>query len=338
MIFILKNKKQYIKTLLICMVMLEIVSISYSQLNIKSTTDSIKKTLSNTSNNSNNLKTYFTIADAFMDVDQYDSAQIWLNKIAETLPTKQPTVSNYFLSSRQAEVYYYNGLLRLGLQEGYRSLNIARALNDSLLLADAYNFIGLFYINLDSNETAIPNFKKGIAFLKQAPYSAQYLGLSMPHHLYGNLAEAFTKLSKYDTAIYYAKISLELAKQINWDRGIAIAQNNIGDNFLKLKLIDSAVFYYNASIVAATMGQEFDVEMLSYGGLSKAFQLSNNKILALDAIDKGLTIIKNHPIVNNLFTNQFYDDASFIYNSYNLQPQLATVLQQKKFITKVDKR
>ena len=329
MIFIIIHKVQYLKTLLICMAVLPILSISYSQLNVKSTTDSLKKTLKNTSNNNDNLKTYFTIADAFMDVDQYDSAQIWLNKIAETLPIKQPTVSNYFLSSRQAEVYYYNGLLRLGLQESYRSLNIARTLNDSLLLADAYNFIGLFYINLDSNETAIPNFKKGIAFLKQAPYSAQYLGLSKPHHLYGNLAEAFTKLSKYDTAIYYAKISLELAKQINWDRGIAVAQNNIGDNFLKLKLIDSAVFYYNASIVAARMGQEFDVEMLNYGGLSKAFQLSNNKALALNAIDNGLTIIKNHPIVNNLFTNQFYDDASFIYNSYNLQSQLASVLQQK---------
>lgn len=329
MILTIMCKKQYLNTLLFCKALLVVVSISYAQEGTTSTIDSLKKTLKHNVNINVNAKTYFTIADAFMDVDQYDSAQIWLNKIAETLPTKQASVSNYFLSSRQAEVYYYNGLLRLGLQESYRSLNIAKALHDSLLLADAYNFIGLFYINLDSNETAVPNFRKGIDFLKEPPLTTQYLGLSEPHHLYGNLAEAFTNLSKYDTAIYYAKRSLQLAKKINWNRGIAVAQNTIGDNFLKLKLVDSAIFYYNASIVAAQIGQDFDVEMLNYGGLSKAFQMSNNKALALKAVDNGLTIIKNHPIVNNLFTNQFYNDASFIYNSYNLHPQLASVLQQK---------
>ena len=215
MILTIMCKKQYLNTLLICKVMLVAVSISYAQERGTSTTDSLKKTLKNSSTINENVKTYFTIADAFMDVDQYDSAQIWLNKIAETLPTKHASVSNYFLSSRQAEVYYYNGLLRLGLQESYRSLKIAKTLNDSLLLADAYNFIGLFYINLDSNEIAVPNFRKGIAFLKETPPPTQYLGLSEPHHLYGNLAEAFTNLSKYETAILYAKKSLQLSKQSN---------------------------------------------------------------------------------------------------------------------------
>jgi len=329
MILTIICKKQYLNTLLFCKALLVIVSISYAQEGTTSTIDSLKKTLKHSANINENVKTYFTIADAFMDVDQYDSAQIWLNKIVEALPTKQASVSNYFLSSRQAEVYYYNGLLRLGLQESYRSLNIAKTLHDSLLLADAYNFIGLFYINLDSNETAVPNFRKGIDFLKEPPLTTQYLGLSEPHHLYGNLAEAFTNLRKYDTAIFYAKRSLQLAKQSNLNRGIAVAQNTIGDNYLKLKLIDSAIFYYNASIVAAEIGKDFDIEMLNYGGLSKAFQMTNNKELALKAVDNGLTIIKNYPIVNNLFTNQFYDDASFIYNSYNLLPQLASVLQQK---------
>jgi signal transduction histidine kinase len=329
MILTIICKKQYLNTLLFCKALLVIVSISYAQEGTTSTIDSLKKTLKHSANINENVKTYFTIADAFMDVDQYDSAQIWLNKIVEALPTKQASVSNYFLSSRQAEVYYYNGLLRLGLQESYRSLNIAKTLHDSLLLADAYNFIGLFYINLDSNETAVPNFRKGIDFLKEPPLTTQYLGLSEPHHLYGNLAEAFTNLRKYDTAIFYAKRSLQLAKQSNLNRGIAVAQNTIGDNYLKLKLIDSAIFYYNASIVAAEIGKDFDIEMLNYGGLSKAFQMTNNKELALKAVDNGLTIIKNYPIVSNLFTNQFYDDASFIYNSYNLLPQLASVLQQK---------
>jgi hypothetical protein len=95
------------------------------------------------------IKSCFFIADQFMDYEQYDSAQIWLNKIADRLPLKKPTLFNYYLSSRQEEVYYYNGLQRLGLQESERCMQIAKSLADSLLMADSYNFVGLFYMNID---------------------------------------------------------------------------------------------------------------------------------------------------------------------------------------------
>jgi len=141
--------------------------------NIAATIDSLKKNTGDAKESEQYIKNCFAIADNFMEIDQYDSSQTWLNKIAEVLPFKTPSVFSYFLSTRQAEVYYYNGLQRLGLQESERSLGIAQALHDSLLLADAYNFIGLFLINLDSNAAAIPYFKRDRIY--QATSLSQYL-------------------------------------------------------------------------------------------------------------------------------------------------------------------
>ena len=87
--------------------------------------DSLKKQINNTQQDDKYINTCFAIADNFMEINQYDSAQLWLNKIAAILPLKVPSVSGYFLITRQAEVYYYNGLQRLGLQESERSLGIA---------------------------------------------------------------------------------------------------------------------------------------------------------------------------------------------------------------------
>ena len=139
----LKPAKYFFYRLLFTAIIIFCSNTIYSQ-TVSQTIDSLKKEILNIKQEDKNIKIYFAIADNFMEIDQYDSAQIWLNKISAVLPYKEPSLSSYFLSTRQAEVYYYNGLQRLGLQESERSLAIAQTLHDSLLLADAYNFIVFF--------------------------------------------------------------------------------------------------------------------------------------------------------------------------------------------------
>ncbi len=293
------------------------------------TIDSLKKVITANTKEAEYVKICFAIADNFMEIDQYDSAQLWLNKISSVLPYKKPSLSSYFLSTRQAEVYYYNGLQRLGLQESERSLAIAQSLHDSMLLADAYNFMGLFYINLDSNRRAIPYFTKGINFTKQPPYPHNYLSLTKPHHLYGNMAEAYEKIEMYDSAIYLSRISLQLALQINWQRGVAVAYNNLGNVFLKLNKPDSALYNYHLCLTTTNQGGDFDVELLSYGGLAKAEDMLQKKEQALQQLLAGFNLINVKPSVNNLFADHFLDDAIFIYKKYDKSNLLTMALQKK---------
>ncbi len=324
----LKPAKYFFYRLLFTAIIIFCSNTIYSQ-TVSQTIDSLKKEILNIKQEDRNIKIYFAIADNFMEIDQYDSAQIWLNKISAVLPYKEPSLSSYFLSTRQAEVYYYNGLQRLGLQESERSLAIAQTLHDSLLLADAYNFIGLFNINLDSNRTAIPYFKKGINFTKQPPYPNNYLSLTKPHHLYGNMAEAYEKMGKYDSAVYLSRISLNLAMQIDWKRGVAVAFNNLGNDFLKLNRADSSLYNYRMSVFTTQQSGDFDVELLNYGGLAKAEDMLQKKEQALQWLQVGFTLIKDKPSVNNLFANHFLDDAAFIYKKYDESNLLTMTLEKK---------
>ncbi len=324
-------KMAYLKIcfLLILIPLLLLSNQSQAQTMVISKIDSIKYQLKKTVKESEIIKISFAVVEEFMDIDQYDSAQIWLNKIAEIIPVRQASVSSYLLSSRQAEIYYYNRLLQLGLQETKRALHIAKTLNDSLLLSDAYNFTGLFYLNVDSATLAIKNFRQGIIYTRQPPYAEIDAELSKPHHLYGNLAEAYEKLNKYDSAIYFAKRSLQFAGEIKSLRGTSVALFNIGSNYSKLNITDSALHYFNLSIKASTLGKDFDIELLNYGRIAKTYQLKKNKKEALNNLDTGFNLIAKYPAVNKFYTNLFLEDAISVYKTYNLQPDLIAVLQQK---------
>jgi signal transduction histidine kinase len=291
--------------------------------------DSLKKDVAIAATDDQYTSLCFAISDDYMEMGQYDSAQQWLNRIAEKLPLKKPSIDNYFLSTRQAEVYYYNGLQRLGLQESERSLHIAQALQDSLLLADAYNFLGLFNINLDSNRQAIPYFEKGMKYVRQPPYPAGYLSLTKPHHLFGNMAEAYEKLALYDSAIYLNRISLQLASEIDWKRGIAVANNNLGNVFFKSGKPDSAFYRYGLSRETSLAGGDFDVELLSYGGLAKCEDMLGHPDKARQWLLKGFVLIKDKPAVNTLFANQFLDDAIILYEKYKEDNFLSNAFAKK---------
>lgn len=271
----------------------------------------------------------FFIADSYMDVEQYDSAQTWLNKIHELLPAKKSSLHNYFLTTRQAEVYYYNNLQQLGLQESMRGLEMAKDLNDSLLLADSYNFLGLFYMNIDSAVQSVNWYKQGIRYTRQPPYGKQYISLSKPHHLYGNLSEAFYKLKAYDSALVYNINSLQKARDIGWKRGIAVAHKTMGDIFLALNQPDSAKNHFTSGMGTARISGDMDVELLCYSGLAKCHEIQNQTVGAEDFLQQGFTLLRQNPNVNRFFALQFLTDAAAIYKKRGNYLMLANTLELK---------
>ncbi len=294
--------------------------------------DSAKKTISSDVYTQSFINTCFFIADEYMDLEQYDSAQIWLNKIHEKLPAKKPSLFNYFLITRQAEVYYYNNLQQLGLRESYKGLAVAQALNDSLLLADSYNFLGLFYMNLDSSKEAITFYKNGLRYSKQPPYPPQYLSLTKPHHLYGNMSEAFYKLTMYDSALVNIQFSLQKAYQINWGRGIAVGHASAGDIYFAMQNRDSAFYHYNAGILASKKSNDVDVELICIGGIAKCFDKQNNSNAAKIELNKAFDLLKNNPSLNRFYALQFLDNAIGMYKKMNEPTLLAKALEIKSSI------
>lgn len=289
--------------------------------------DSLNQQLTQTTDVSSRTALWFGLTDNYMELDQYDSAQYCLNEIARVLPLKTPTVENYFLLSRQAEVYYYNGLQRLGLQEAERSLALARALRDSSLLADSYNFIGLFYINLDSLRTALDYLHQGLAYVQRPSLANRDWNITRPHHIYGNLGEAYEKLGLFDSALYCSHRSMQLARETGWDRGVAVAQYNLGSIYFKMKLQDSARTYFHQSRVSARRSADADVELIACSGLAKVLAAAGEQRVALEWLMQGNRLLQAQPPINALFQTIFLEEAVDLYRQYAQTGLLTASLQ-----------
>ncbi len=274
----------------------------------------------------------FKIADEYMNTDHYDSAQLWLNKIHEKESYLKPSLFSYFLTTRQAEVYYYNNLQQLGMQEAQRAVKIAKVLNDSILLTDAYNFCGLFYTNTGHINEAIVYFKKGIAICSQPPYPKGYLELSNPHHLYGNLAEAYEKVNEQDSSIFYGKLSLLKAKEIHHQRGAISALLSLGSSYLKKQLADSAAVFFAIAREESVDSKDFDLKLIAYAGLAACASNENKNDQAMALLDKGFLILDEHPQLNSFYQLLFLEQAVALYEKHKSYQQLAISLQRKSQI------
>lgn len=314
-----------------------LLPVVYGQQNAQLQIDSaIKKAALQLRDENAYIKTCFFIADEYMNVEQYDAAQLWLNKIHVLLPVKKISLENYFLLTRQAEVYYYNNLQQLGLQESRRSLGMAEALNDSILMADSYNFLGLFYMNIDSAALSVNYYKKGLTFTKQPPNLPEYISLSKPHHLHGNLAEAYYKLGMYDSALHHNKLSLQKAQELNWDRGIAVAYSGLGDVFTAIQQNDSALANYSKGAAVAILSEDLDVALVCYGGMAKShFALQKNKNTD-ESLGRGFNLLKIHPNINRFYALVFLNNAIEIFHKRNEPAELVKALELKSKIEKAN--
>jgi signal transduction histidine kinase len=245
------------------------------------------------------------VIDDFMSRDLYDSSQIWLNETEQLYADKNPSLLNYYFTSRHAEIYYYNQLFQLGLKEVDKGMNVARKLGDSILLEDAYNLMGLLYLNLDSLTKAKQCFHTGLLFAKPPPYPPAYLPISNPYHLLSNMAEACERLGQWDSSYSYNRQSLAKAEAINAWRGMAVAHNNLGNLFLKDGLVDSANARFQLSLNIALRSRDFDVELVNYLGLAECALQAGDKPTSKAFMKKGMDLMEDKPEVNALFSRNF---------------------------------
>ncbi|MEZ5047228.1 MAG: sensor histidine kinase [Chitinophagaceae bacterium] len=263
------------------------------------------------------IKGYFDIADLYMDIEYYDSAQIWLNRISDIYLVNKASIFNYYLFSRKAEVHYYNNLNQLGITNANRGIEIAKKCNDPILLQDGYNLLGLMYLSMDSIEKAKNYFYLSIKNITTPPYPKKYLYQSMPHHIYGNMAEVFEKNNLLDSSYYYSQKSLEEAIKINNNRGISLAYNNVAKLYSKQLKIDSAISYFSRSDYYAALGHEYDVQLINTSNAAEMYVQVHQNLQAEQLLKKGMSLLDSVPNMNTFFRKEFLRSAKSTYEKLN---------------------
>jgi signal transduction histidine kinase len=255
--------------------------------------------------NPDSILGWFIRADQSMEIDRYDSAEYWLSKVGDRLAFKKPGIFNYYYHTRQAEVLYYNDLLQLGLQQTQRALHIAQQLNDSLFLADAYNFLGLFSLNLEKLEEAERFLLTGLSYFENLQVRKPLLALSKPYHLHGNIGEVYTKLKRYEKALYHFSRSMQEAAKENQLRPQALALISSGEVLFELNQSDSAIEVLSKGEQIAFENKDFDVALFGYGVLAAVYANKGLFKQAKDIIAKGDFLKNSYPELNPFYTLQY---------------------------------
>ena len=270
-----------------------------------------------TENTEKKIEIAFSIVDKYIKVDLDDSAQIWVYKLIELNSKKPIDTTNYFIHSRQTEIFYYSNLMQFGLAAANKAIDIAQKLNDSLLTADGFAFKGYIYEALDSFEAS-----------KNATYQAKLIFPKNPKphkwslirytQIVNQLGQIYLKLNNVDSAYNYNSIAYNLtlnsSEKGRNQRAKNMCLRTFGDIFVQRNNRDSALYYYNLCYEQCLINKNFDIILLNMG---KQIVLEQTKPeVCFQLLEKALKLADSAK-VSAYFQKLFFKDVTDVFKNQN---------------------
>lgn len=155
---------------------------------------------------------------------------------------KEPSIEKCFAYQSLSQAYSNAGNYKLARESNKKALAIAEMLQNDVLIGNSYNSIGISYNQDKQYNEAIPWFRKVIELNAKSGKSSA-VG-------YQNLGLCYRKIGQYDSALFYIKMSHNIAKEHNSQYDIAYSFLELGEIFLEQKQYDTAIVYLQKSASA----------------------------------------------------------------------------------------
>lgn len=250
-----------------------------------------------------------------MNTNHFDQVQ---NIIVEMADKSKTPMERYLVNCYQAELFYFNDLADQGIKSTLLAKDIALKINKLELIANCDNFIGLFYLLSNKNDSALIYFKLAI---KKLPPSIKDPNLVRYDQVLNNLAESFLKKGEYDSAIVYSEKSMGFLSGLKKNRTLAISFWTKAEALLGLGDTKQAEDNYLKSLNLGISYNEGDVMHYNFSGLIKTNLKQKNKVLVMKYIEAGVDreLLRN---TSKLALTEFYETAIMALNKLN-EPQKA---------------
>lgn len=252
------------------------------------------------------LKSAFLLSEYYLETDEIDKAQQWLEVAKEIQQGKPQDTTSYFIQSMQSELFYYMGLYQFGRQEAQKGIALATKLQNPTLLADAYFFRAINEYELGQYESAVSSLLQSEKKLPRSSTSRHMRSIVKEEYIYNNLAQTKLQLNELDSARYYNNRAYRLALAAHSRRGIPNSEQTFGLIHLRRKDFDSARTYLQRSLTSATDFRYFDIALMNYGYLMQS--LTHDPAQVRAQYNSGLQLIARQP-VNIAFQRLFYATA-----------------------------
>jgi len=285
------------------------------------------KNLQNCNTEKCRIKQSFLLAEYFLETDDIESSQRWLEKTKDLVSPKVIDSTAVFIQSLQSELFYYMGLYQFGTNEAEKAIEKARQIKDSLLIADAYFFLGINQLEINELEKAQQSLWKSRNYFPNKTDRKHIRSLIQKEHIYNNIAQSKFKLKEMDSAVWYNAKAYTFAKKNNSKRGIPNIEQTFGQIYLSKNQKDSALFYFQKSIHSAVNSNYYDIVLLNFSYLMES--QSDNQVLVNQWFEKGMGLM-DQKIINITFQRYFYVTALAVFKKMNQTDKVAFV--QEKII------
>lgn len=107
---------------------------------------------------------------------------------------------------------------------------------------------------------------------------------------YGNLCKELKNAGRYSEALSYGSKGLELANELDHDRGKALCGNNLGLVYFRLGNYDSSIYYHNISLAARKEMNDTLSMSMAYNNLGIVYSAQGNFKVAINYFLQSLEI------------------------------------------------
>lgn len=231
-----------------------------------------------------------------------DSAMATINAALSRIdPLKHPEERHYFLAYR-AEVLYYEGLFNEAMRDLNEAQDIAFALKDSTLIANAFNLKGLLHENIQDSREALPFMHLALKWFPRRP-TARY-PVTEIFHIHGNLGSYLTSIGQLDSARFHLGTSLQLATELGAKRAMAVAWWGLGNLEILSGDPHKALIDYDRSWAIADSAKDHDIGVDALIGRGLALAHSGDREEARRAIDRAEDYLIAHRETIGLVTQR----------------------------------
>lgn len=169
--------------------------------------------------------------------EEYRTALAYFSKADTIIQTNKVEDLKYFIALNLGEVYNRLNISDSAFTYYSKSLEIAKGLNDGDLIGTSMTGLGHSYLKLGSHSNSLINYQTGISYLQEAGDDEVLCEATL------GLANLYEHTGRYDSAAYYAKMSLDIAKKDGFLAKELEAAEFLTDHYKKIKSIDRAFVY-----------------------------------------------------------------------------------------------
>lgn len=274
------------------------------------------------------MSLYLDMIDAIGDYDSVATERYVLKAgaLADQLKDKKS----------KSEVYRQQGLMYMAfdnipktLISFEKSLELARSINDRILVGDIYNSISNAYGQVHNDKMVDEYMLKA---LKEYQQQNSESDIAM---VYANMGSNSSRRGNYTKAIEYFLKSLAIRERLHNDKGIGSAAFNITIPYKFLKRYDEALKYNQLAIEKLTLVKNEGMLASAYAVKGSIFRSLKNYDEAFLYINKALPLFEKYK--NTAGIRNCYDNIGLLYvEKKDLKNALKYFLMSKQISVDMD--